>query len=144
MSEVFARIIGSASEATTIIELSLPKVLLQKQSKTDDAIRKAELEVQRIVKELQEIGEEGKETAAAKMLLKKYSAATSKLAELKTEQAEITAKLAVLEKSKIRASEAYHGAIFCAGELKQPIAELTRDIVFLNPSFKNKTSEEKK
>jgi uncharacterized protein len=141
MREVFAQIIGSNSETATYVEIAAPKKLLLRQAELNEAVEKSGLEQKRIEKELQALGEEGKDSPEAQTLLKKYASTSGKLGEIKKEQEELKKRLSVLEKAKIRAYEVHRGVTLMVGKTKQCFAESTTDVSLQDQPVKNQKKE---
>jgi uncharacterized protein (DUF342 family) len=124
LREVQARILGSVSEATTIVEAGSSGTVQLQKTRADDAAEKIRLELERIEKELKALGEAGKDSSRAKALKEKQATCSGRMDELRREQEEIEKKLSFLSKAKIKAAQVHHGVTLRIGESKRTFDDI--------------------
>jgi uncharacterized protein (DUF342 family) len=135
--EVRAEILGSASEATTLVEIAPPKALIPRQTKVEEDIAKTQKELDAVESKLQTMKESSEGNKQAKFG-EQATALARKLEELKMEQDAIHEKLEAAQKGKIRASQVYRGVMLRIGKHRQTINERTSDLFFFPPPEEKK------
>jgi len=125
---VQAQILGSNSEATTVVEVAAPRNLLLQKTKTDQAVNSAKADFESTEKELLAIEDFENEGSKASHLSSKLSVLSRKLAELKKEQTKIQEKLSKLIRARIKSGEVHRGVTLCIGEVKRLVSDLMTDI----------------
>ncbi len=134
LREVRAHILGSVSEALTVVEIGASRNIMHRQAKVDHEILALEQELANIEKELIaiEINPAGREHLSI-TLHQKGDEVFEKLGELKKEKAAIEEKLEASRNGRIRAAEVHHGVVLAIGSYRQTVSELITDLCFLVP-----------
>ncbi len=130
--EIRAEILGSASEAKTIVEIALSRPLILRQVKVDEELAKTQKELDAAERKLQAM-EGSVEESERTRISKRTASLASRFEELKTEQDSILEELEAAQKGKIRASQVYRGVVLIVGEHKLAVNDLMKDLVFYIP-----------
>ncbi len=125
---VQARILGSNSEAATMVEIAAPRALLVKKTKTDQAISSTKADFELTEQKLLAIEDFENEGSKAKNFSSKLGDLSRKLNELKNEQMKIQQKLSKLIRARIKAAQVHRGVTLCIGDVKQLVSDLTTDV----------------
>jgi uncharacterized protein len=134
LREVRAQILGSVSEALTMIAVGPSPALIHRQSKVDEEIIALEQELGNVEKELIsiEISPAGREHLGVS-LQEKGAVIFQKLGERKKEKEVIREKMEASNSGRIRAAEVHHGVVLSIGSYRQTVSELITDLDFQPP-----------
>jgi uncharacterized protein len=134
LREVQAQILGSVSEALTVVEVGPSLALIHRQLKVDEEIVALEQELGNVEKELIsiEISPAGREHLGV-ALQEKGAAVFQKLGERKREKEVIQEKMEASSRGRIRAAEVYRGVVLSIGSHRQTVSELITDLYFQPP-----------
>ncbi len=136
LGEVWAQLLGSVSEATTLVEIGRPRALMLRQDGIEKAISAIRQELEIIGEKLKSKGNSpaDRKHPGKNNLKEKSIDLAGKLDELKKEQETIQQKLGKSHRAKIRASQVHRGVILCIGSLRQTVSDLITDLCFQPPA----------
>lgn len=121
-----AQIIGSMSEAQTVIEIAAPRALLAQQARTESAIHSSMRDLESVEKQIRALPDA--EGLRSKSLKTRRVTLAAKIEELAKEQKQTQDRLAALEKSRIKAAEVHRGVTLIIGKTRQVVGELIKDV----------------
>ncbi|MBN1567825.1 MAG: DUF342 domain-containing protein [Acidobacteria bacterium] len=135
MRGVFAQILGSVSEMSTLVELAPPRDLVQRLVRIEDQIEAARKTLEIVEKHLHPAGNSSPpdEDLRTRNYEEKAAGLRQTLAELTREQAILQEKENASRHGRIKAAVAYRGVTLRIGKARESISELTHGLDFREP-----------
>jgi uncharacterized protein len=135
MRGIQAQMLGSVSEATTLVELAPPREVLVRLAKVEEHIEAAQKSVELIEKKLFQLKEKPSEEEDSRIAgyEKKASALRETLDAINTEHEVLQEKANAARKGRIKAAKVHHGVTLRIGKAREIINELSNDINFTEP-----------
>jgi hypothetical protein len=136
MRGVRAQILGSVSEAATVVELAPPREVLLRLSKVEEQIDTMQKSSELIEKKLHALKDNPSEEADSKIadLEKKSAALRLTLNELKPDHAMLLEKANASRKGTIKAAEIHRGVTLRIGKAREIIGDFLYDFCFREPA----------
>jgi uncharacterized protein len=133
MRGIQARLLGSVSEATTLVELAPPREILVRLAKVEEQIDAAQKSIDLIEKKLLQLKENPPEQEDSRIADFENKAASLRetLDSLKNEHEVLREKADASRKGRIKAAEVHHGVTLRIGKTHQTVNELTHDLLFI-------------
>jgi uncharacterized protein len=133
MRGIQARILGSVSEAPTLVELAPPREVLIRLAKVEENIEAAQKSLDFISKKLLQLKENPPEEQDSRIkdIEKKETALHQTLDALKNEQEVLQEKAVASRRGRIKAGEAHRGVTLRIGKTRETISDLTHDLLFV-------------
>lgn len=131
MRGIQAQILGSVSEAPTLVELAPPHAMHVRHTELERLIDATRQSLEIAEKNLQSMGPPaGGEDRIRRNFAERAAALGEKLDALKKERSAIQQKLDASTKGRIKAAQAHRGVTLRIGKTRQTITDLTTDIDF--------------
>jgi uncharacterized protein (DUF342 family) len=130
-----AQVLGSVSEAATLVELAPSRAIVQRLAKVAEEISATTRTLEIGEKNLQTLKAAKSEKAdpRIKAIEERADALRQKLKQLDSERTALEEKVDAPRKGRIKASEVYHGVTLRIGKGKEIISERIIDLVYLEP-----------
>ena len=134
LREIRAQILGTVSEASTVVEIGPSRSLIHRKARVDEKLDAFEQELAGIEKELIdiEIRPQGREQMG-ETLHRKAAELFEAIGELKKEQEMLQGKLEASGNGRIRAEEVHRGVTLCIGPRRQTVSERITYLDFRMP-----------
>jgi uncharacterized protein (DUF342 family) len=132
MRGIQAQILGSVSEAATMVELAPPREVLYRLGKVEEQIETAQKTLEIIEKNLHSLKDDPSEEEESRIadFERKAAALRATLDELKPEHSVLQEKADASRKGKIKASEVHHGVTLRIGKTRKTISDIINDLCF--------------
>jgi uncharacterized protein len=133
MRGIQARLLGSVSEAATLVELAPPREVLVRLAKVEEQIEAAQKSIDLIEKKLLQLKENPPEQEDSRIADFANKAATLRetLDSLKNEHGVLQEKADASRKGRIKAAEVHHGVTLRIGKTRKTVNDLTHDLLFV-------------
>ncbi len=135
MRGIQAQILGSVSEAATMVELAPPREVLLRLGKIEEQIDTTQKALELVEKKLHALGDNpsGEDDSKIRELEKKAASLRAALDELKPDQSMLQEKANASRKGKIKAAQVHHGVTLRIGKARQTISDSLYDFFFQEP-----------